>query len=258
MAGSRVLDVLLGVVFLFSLVVSMYLSNYLLVSVAGLAAYTYMVLAGHSIPALVILLASLPFQVFVAGSHAIHVVAYYSVVLVVKSLILLRRSYFIFVPVLGPALVYLTLFHPVVEVPLLHYLLVCCVALLAGYFLRVTEELITFGVTRLEVPELDLSRLLNVKRVLGVLVLAYVVTAFSTSLFFVLMSYGVVFTNSLLASVVAGFLVFVSWFSVRVWFFRLAIVLASTTFLLVVGGSWLLGIFDESLRLFEEVLRYFG
>lgn len=258
MAGNRILDALLGVVFLLSLVVFLHSSSYLLASVVGLAAYTYMALAGHSMSALAVLLASLPFQVLVAGPQVVHVFAYYSAVLVVRSLILLRRSYFIFVPVLGPALVYLTLLRPAVEVPLLHYLLVCCVALLAGYFLRVAEELTVFGVIRIEVPELDLTRSLDVKKILGVLALAYAVPASSTSLFLALLSSGVVFTHSLLASVVAGSLIVVSWFSIRAWFFRLAVVLASTALLLFLGGSWLLSIFDESLRLFEEVLRYFG
>ncbi|MEM4606548.1 MAG: hypothetical protein QXV93_00035 [Zestosphaera sp.] len=258
MAGSRVLDALLGVAFFTSLITSLYLSNYLLVSVVGLATYTYMVLAGRSVPALTVLLASLPFQVLVVGPHAIHVIAYYSVVLVVRSLIFLRRSYLIFAPVLVPAVVYLTLFHPFVDVPPLHYLLVCCVALVAGYFLRVAEELISFGVTCLEVPELDLTRLLDVKRILGVLVLAYVVPVFSASLFFVLLSYGIALTHSLLASLSAGFLLATSWFLIRVWVLRLALVLVLTTLSVLAGGSWLLSIFDESLRFFEEVLRYFG
>ncbi|MEM4687268.1 MAG: hypothetical protein QXY67_07300, partial [Zestosphaera sp.] len=116
----------------------------------------------------------------------------------------------------------------------------------------------SFGVTCLEVPELDLTRLLDVKRILGVLVLAYVVPVFSASLFFVLLSYGIALTHSLLASLSAGFLLATSWFLVRVWVLRLALVLVLTTLSVLAGGSWLLSIFDESLRFFEGVLRYFG
>ncbi|MEO3993224.1 MAG: hypothetical protein QN229_02795 [Desulfurococcaceae archaeon TW002] len=258
MVGSRVPEVLLGIVFLLSLITSLYLRNYLLVLVTGLITYTYMVLAGHAVSALVIMLTSLPFQFLVAGPHAVHLIAYFSLVLVMKSLIHLRKSYFIFIPTLVPVLAYLILFHPVIEVPPLHYLLVCCVALLIGYFLRVVEELISFGITYLEVPELDLSRLLNTRIILNIVVLACVVPAFSTTLLFVLLSYGLIFTQSLFASVVIGFVTTIAWFLFRGLILRIALLIGLIVFVAVFGGSWLLSIFDESLRMFEEVLRYFG
>lgn len=258
MVGSKAPEFVLGIIFLFSLITSLYLRNYLLVLLTGLVTYTYMVLAGHAVSALAIMLTSLPFQVLVVGSHSVHLIAYYSLVLVMKSLIHLRKSYFIFVPTLVPILAYLTLFHPVIEVPPLHYLLVCCVALLVGYFLRVVEELISFGVTYLEVPEPDLSRLLDAGIILNAVVLACVVPAFSTTLFFVLLSYGLIFTQSLLASVVIGFVTAVSWFLARSPVLRITLLTVLAVFVVVFGGSWLLSIFDESLRIFEEVLRYFG
>ncbi len=258
MVGSKAPEVVLGIIFLFSLITSLYLRNYLLVFLTGLVAYTYMVLAGHAVSALAIMLTSLPFQVSLVGPHSVHLIAYYSLVLVMKSLIHLRKSYFIFIPTLVPVLAYLIIFHPVVEVLPLHYLLVCCVALLVGYFLRVVEELISFGITYLEVPEPDLSRLLDTRMILSTVVLAFVVPAFSTTLFFVLLSYGLIFTQSLLASVVIGFVTAVSWFLARGPVLRITLLIVLVVFMFVFGGSWLLSIFDESLRMFEGVLRYFG
>lgn len=257
-AGSRVPEVLLVVIFLLSLFTSMYLSNYLLVFFAGLVTYTYMVLSGHVIVASAILLTSLPFQVLVAGPQVVHVTAYYSLVLVVRSLAFLRKSCLVLVSALLPPLIYLVLYHPVVEVPSLHYLLVCCIALLAGYSLRVSEELIILGSTSLEVPELDFSKFFRAERFLSLLALSYVATALPTSLFLVFLSYGLVFTQSLLASLVAGFSVVVSWFLVRGMVPKIVLVIVSAVLAALVGGSWLLNVFEESLRLFEEVVGYFG
>jgi len=257
-AGSRIPEVLLVLVFLFSLFASIYLGNYVLVFFAGLVTYTYMVLSGHVMVASVILLTSLPFQALVAGPQVVHVIAYYSLVLLVKSLVLLRRSCLTLASALVPPLIYLTLFHPVVEVPPLHYLLICCVALLAGYLMRVSEELIVFGSTSLEVSELDFSKFFRAEKFLSLLALSYVVTVLPTLLFLVFLSHGLVFTQSLLASLVAGFSIVVFWFLVRGTAPKLVLVLVSTVFAALVGGSLLLSVFEESLRLFEEVVGYFG
>lgn len=256
--GSRVPEILLAIVFIFSLITSLYLSNYLLISAVGLLTYTYAVLVGHVMYASITLLISLPFQFLVAGPYVIHLIAYYPAVLIVKSVIYLRRSYVVFVPAFVPVFIYFTLFHSIIEVPPLHYLLVSCVALLVGYFLRVYEELISFGITYLEVPELNLLSLFSVGRVLSMLGLTYSLFAFSTSVFFVSLSYGLVFTQSLFLSVVLSFFFVLVWLLARKLVLRVALILISSVLMIVTEGFWLLGVFDEFLRLLEEVLRYFG
>jgi hypothetical protein len=258
LSGGRVPEALIATVFLISLIASLYLSNYTLVSVAGLVTYTYMILAGHVLSASIILFLSLPFQILVAGPYTAHLIAYYPLVLIVRSLIYLRRPHLIFIPFLTPALIYTVLFHPIIEVPPLHYLLVCCVSLISGYSLRAFEELISYGFTGLEVPELTLTRLLNVETFLNLLILSYVAFAFSASTLITLLYYGLALTQSLLVSTMAGSLTIVLWYLTRSPGLRLILVVASTTFLILTNAFWLLGFFEESVKLFEEVLKYFG
>jgi len=258
LSGGRVPEALIAVIFLLSLITSLYLSNYTFVSVAGLVAYTYMILAGHVLSASIILFLSLPFQILVAGPYTAHLIAYYPLVMIVKSFLYLRKPHLIFIPFLTPALIYTILFHPIIEVPPLHYLLVCCISLITGYFLRVFEELISYGFTSLEVPELNLTRLLNAKTFLNLLILSYVTLAFSASALITLLDYGLVLAQSLLASVTVGFLIIILWYLVRGLSLRLILVAISTAFLILTKAFWLLGFFEESVKLFEEVLKYFG
>jgi len=258
LSGGRVPEALIAVIFLISLIASLYLSNYTFVSVAGLATYMYMILAGHVLSASIILFLSLPFQILVAGPYTAHLIACYPLVLIVKTLIYLRKPYLIFIPFLTPALIYTILFRPIIEVPPLHYLLVCCVSLITGYSLRVFEELISYGFTSLEVPELSLTRLLNAKIFLNLLTLSYVMFAFSTSTLITLLDHGLVLAHSLLVSAMVGSFTIMLWYLIRSLSLRLILVVASTAFLILTKAFWLLGFFEESIKLFEEVLKYFG
>ncbi len=255
---SSLFNLLVLSVFIASLVTSLYSGDFLVVSVAGLVTYTYCVIAERFTQALLVTLFAVPFQVLATGQYLMFTLTYYPLTLILATLIKSGRTSFTLLLTLLPLFIGGLVLHPVTEVLFLHHVFVSAVVLITGYSIRVAEELIGYECSDLGIPEVEVVSFFEAGRLLNLLTLAYMfVMVFLPSLL-ALLAHGLTVFQSLVVSLIAGVATPTIWAVVRGHYVRLVLVLAVTTYFLLLGGAHLIDLLEEILRLVDETVRLIG
>lgn len=255
---SSLFNLLVLSVFIAALVTSLYSGNFLAVSAVGLFAYMYCVIAERFTQALLVMLFTIPFQVLIAGQYLMFTLAYYPLTLVLATLIKSGGTSFTLLLTLIPLFVCGLVLSLVTEVPFLHYVFVSAVVLITGYSTRIVEELIRYECSDLEIPEVEIVSSFEASKLLNLLTLAYMFIAVFLPSFLALLAHGLSVFQSVAVSLLAGVAAPTLWTVVRSHYIRLALVLAVTAYFLLLGGTHLVGLLDEILKLVDEVVRLIG
>lgn len=252
------LNTLLFTSSIISLVTAARLSDYRIVSLAGLIMYTYLVISGRFIRATVVMLALAPFQVLAAGQYSLYVFVYHSLLPVLTTVLRMGKSALVLIPVLLPSLACVLTTYPKIEVPFLHYTLLYTIALLAGYSLRVLEELITYGHTTLKPVSVDVLVFFSVDRLVKLIAGLYIFTAILTLALVTLPAYGLSIIQSAFLSFTVGSAVFTAWILLRGTRAKITLLLLVTSAFFILGGLRLTTLLEEVVKLVEEVLGVLG